>query len=86
MAESNIITDAPPKLFSIVAVALRLLWRLMVITSWHWSAGSAQTALGFVLSTFSIQRIFDAFSSGMSSSGPHIAVVVNCRPNSVDHS
>jgi hypothetical protein len=65
MAESNIITYVPPMLFSIVAVAFLLLWRLKVITSWHWSAGFAQTALGFVLSTFSIQPIFDAFSSGM---------------------
>lgn len=65
MAETYIITYVPPTLFSIVAVAFLLLWRLKVITSWHWSAGFAQTALGFVLSTFSIQPMFDAFSSGM---------------------
>jgi diguanylate cyclase (GGDEF)-like protein len=65
MGTSNIIIYVPPTLFSIVALAFFVLWRLKVIASWHWSAGFAQTAIGFVLSTFSIQPMFDAFSSGM---------------------
>lgn len=65
MGASNIIVYVPPMLFSIVAIAFFLLWRLRIITAWQWSAGFAQTAIGFVLSTFSIQPIFDAFSSGL---------------------
>jgi diguanylate cyclase (GGDEF)-like protein len=65
MGASNIIIYVPPALFSIVAIAFFVLWRLKVIASWHWGAGFAQTALGFVLSTFSIQPMFDAFSSGL---------------------
>lgn len=65
MGTSNIIVFVPPALFGIVAIAFLLLWRTGMITSWHWAAGFAQTALGFVLSTFSTQPMFDAFSSGM---------------------
>lgn len=65
MGASNIIAYVPRALFSIVALAFLMLWRTGMITSWHWAAGFAQTALGFVLSTFSIQPMFDAFSSGM---------------------
>lgn len=62
---SNIIIYVPPTLFSIVALAFLCLWRMELMSSWHWSAGAAQTAIGFVLSTFSIHPMFDAFSSGM---------------------
>ncbi|WEX90594.1 GGDEF domain-containing protein [Sinorhizobium garamanticum] len=65
MGTSNIIVYVPPALFSIVALAFFLLWHLKITTSWHWSAGFAQTAAGFVLSTFSIEPSFDAFASGL---------------------
>jgi diguanylate cyclase (GGDEF)-like protein len=62
---SYIIIFVPPALFTIVAIAFFVLWRMNVIASWHWSAGFAQTALGFVSSTFPIEPTFSAFSSGM---------------------
>ncbi|MFN7027143.1 MAG: GGDEF domain-containing protein [Pseudorhizobium sp.] len=65
MGTSNLIVYVPPVLFSLVAVSFFLLWKLKLTPSWQWSAGCAQTALGFVLSTFSIQPSFDAFASGM---------------------
>ena len=54
-----------PVLFNIVALTFFCLWQTRVISSWHWAAGFVQTALGFVLSTFSTHPMFDAFSSGM---------------------
>lgn len=65
MGTSNIIVYVPPTLFSIVALAFLLLWQLKIISAWQWSAGFAQTAAGFVLSTFSVEPSFDAFSSGL---------------------
>ena len=62
---NNLIVYVPPVLFSIVALGFLLLWHLKMTTSLHFSLGFAQTALGFVLSTFSIEPSFDAFSSGM---------------------
>ena len=65
MGASNLMVYVPPILFNIVALTFLCLWRARVISSWHWAAGFAQTALGFVLSTFSTHPMFDAFSSGM---------------------
>ncbi|MCK8781373.1 diguanylate cyclase [Rhizobium sp. NTR19] len=65
METGNIIIFIPPALFTIVSLAFLLLWQLKITPSWQWSAGFAQTALGFVLSTFSIEPSFDAFSSGL---------------------
>lgn len=65
MGTSNIIVYVPPTLFSIVALAFFLLWQMKIISAWQWSAGFAQTAAGFALSTFSIEPAFDAFSSGL---------------------
>ncbi|MDW9928052.1 diguanylate cyclase [Sinorhizobium medicae] len=65
MGTSSIIVYVPPTLFSIVSLAFLLLWHLKIISDWQWSAGFAQTAAGFVLSTFSIEPSFDAFSSGL---------------------
>jgi diguanylate cyclase (GGDEF)-like protein len=65
MGTSNIIVYVPPTLFCIVALAFLLLWQMKIFSAWQWSAGFAQTALGFVLSTFSIEPVFDAFSSGL---------------------
>lgn len=65
MGASNLIVYVPPVLFAIVALTFLCLWRTRLISSWHWAAGFAQTALGFVLSTFSTHPMFDAFSSGI---------------------
>lgn len=65
METGNIIVYIPPTIFSIVSAAFFLLWHLKVIAAWQWGAGFAQTAIGFVLSSFSIQPQFDAFSSGL---------------------
>ncbi|KQS75625.1 hypothetical protein ASG25_19930 [Rhizobium sp. Leaf384] len=65
MGASNLVVYVPPLLFNIVAVTFFCLWRAGLTPSWHWAAGFAQTALGFVLSTFSLHALFDAFSSGM---------------------
>jgi len=64
MGTANLIAYVPPVLFSLVAVSFFLLWKLRLTPSWQWSAGFAQTSLGFVLSTFSIQPSFDAVASG----------------------
>lgn len=65
MGTSNIIVYVPPTLFSIVSLTFLLLWQMKVISAWQWSAGFAQTAVGFVLSTCSFVPSFDAFSSGL---------------------
>ncbi|WP_050578966.1 GGDEF domain-containing protein [Sinorhizobium medicae] len=65
MGTSNLIVYVPPTLFGIVALAFLLLWQLKIISAWQWSAGFAQTAAGFVLSTFSTEPSFDAFNSGL---------------------
>ncbi|TDW25623.1 hypothetical protein [Rhizobium gallicum] len=65
LGASNIIVYIPPSLFSIVALAFLLLWYLNIGPTLQWSAGFAQTAVGFVLSTFSIEPSFDAFASGL---------------------
>jgi diguanylate cyclase (GGDEF)-like protein len=48
-----------------VSLAFLLLWRLKVTPAWQWAAGFAQTAIGFVLSTFPIEPVFAAFASGL---------------------
>lgn len=65
MGESSIIVYVPPVLFGLVAVTFLLLWQQKIATNWQWGAGFGQTALGFSLSTFPIQPVFDAFASGM---------------------
>ena len=65
MGSSSIIVYVPPVLFSLVAMTFLVLWKQGVVTNWQWSAGFAQTALGFSLSTFPIEPTFDAFTSGM---------------------
>lgn len=65
METSNLIVYVPPVLFSLVAGCFFLLWHLKLSDTWYWGAGFAQTALGFVISTFSIQPTFDAFASGL---------------------
>lgn len=65
METSNLIVYVPPVLFSLVAGCFFLLGRLGLSNTWYWGAGFAQTALGFVISTFSIQPTFDAFASGL---------------------
>lgn len=65
MGTSNLIIYVPPVLFSLVAGCFFLLWHRKLSPAWQWGAGFAQTALGFVLSTFSLQPSFDAFASGL---------------------
>ncbi len=65
METGNLIAYVPPVLFSLVAGCFFLLWHLKLSDTWYWGAGFAQTALGFVISTFSIQPTFDAFASGL---------------------
>ncbi|MBB4172095.1 GGDEF domain-containing protein [Rhizobium sp. BK538] len=65
MGDSSLILYIPPVLFSIVALAFLLLWRLKVTPAWQWAAGFAQTAAGFVVSTFFTEPYFAAFASGM---------------------
>ena len=65
MGESSVIVYVPPVLFGLVAVTFLVLWRQNIVTNWQWGAGFGQTALGFSLSTFPIEPIFDAFTSGM---------------------
>lgn len=65
MGESSVIVYVPPILFGLVALTFIVLWRQKIVTNWQWGAGFGQTALGFSLSTFPIQPIFDAFASGM---------------------
>jgi len=65
MSDSNIIFYIPPILFSIVALAFFLLWRLKVTPAWQWAAGFAQTAAGFVVSTFLTEPHLAAFASGL---------------------
>lgn len=62
---NDVIFYIPPVLFSIVSLAFFLLWRLKVTPAWQWAAGFAQTAIGFVLSTFPIEPVFAAFASGL---------------------
>jgi len=62
---SEVIFFIPPVLFSIVALAFLLLWHLKVTPAWQWAAGFAQTAIGFVLSTFPIEPAFAALASGL---------------------
>jgi len=64
MTES-IVFYIPPILFSIVSLAFLLLWHLKVTPAWQWAAGFAQTAIGFILSTFPLEPMFAAFSSGL---------------------
>lgn len=65
MGESSVIVFIPPVLFGLVAATFLVLWRQEIVTNWQWGAGFGQTALGFSLSTFPIQPVFDAFVSGM---------------------
>lgn len=65
MGESSVIVYVPPVLFGLVAVTFIVLWRHKIVTNWQWGAGFGQTALGFSLSTFPIEPIFDAVASGM---------------------
>ncbi|MBD9639856.1 GGDEF domain-containing protein [Ensifer sp. ENS07] len=65
MGISDIIFFLPPALLGVVAIAFLLLWRLGIVSTWHWSAAFAQAGLGFVISTFPIAPKFDAFVSGM---------------------
>jgi len=63
METSNLIIYVPPVLFSLVAECFFLLWHLKLSDTWYWGAGFAQTSLGFVISTFSIQPTLDAFAT-----------------------
>lgn len=65
VGESSVIIYVPPVLFGLVAVTFIVLWRQKIVTNWQWGAGFGQTALGFSLSTFPIEPIFDAFATGM---------------------
>lgn len=65
MGESGLIFYIPPIVFTVVALAFFFLWRLKLATAWQWSAGFAQTAAGFVVSTFWPEPLFAAFASGM---------------------
>lgn len=65
MGTSNLIYFVPPALLGIVAAAFFLLWRLGIVGTWHWGAAFAQSALGFVVSTFPIAPKFDSFVSGL---------------------
>ncbi|MFN3506058.1 MAG: GGDEF domain-containing protein [Allorhizobium sp.] len=65
MGESSVIVYVPPVLFGLVAVTFLVLWQQKIVTNWQWGAGFGQTALGFSLSTFPIEPVFDAFASGM---------------------
>lgn len=62
---SDVIFYVPPVTFSIVSLAFLLLWRLTITTAWQWSAGFAQTAVGFVVSTFLPEPTIAAFGSGV---------------------
>lgn len=64
MGTSNIIVYVPPVIFGMVAFIFLLLWRNGIATTWHWAAGFALTAAGFLLSTFPVEPAFDAFVSG----------------------
>ncbi|MBC2772813.1 GGDEF domain-containing protein [Rhizobium sp. AQ_MP] len=65
MGESSIIVYVPPILFGLVSLTFFVLWQQRIVTNWQWGAGFGQTALGFSLSTFPIQPVFDALASGM---------------------
>ncbi len=62
---SDVIFYVPPVTFSIVSLAFLLLWYLNITAAWQWSAGFAQTALGFVVSTFVAEPSVATFGSGM---------------------
>ena len=64
MQENFLILYVPPILFSVVALAFVLLW-YMEIAAWQWGAGFAQTAAGFVVSTFFPEPSLAAFISGL---------------------
>lgn len=65
MTSSDFIFYIPPVIFSIVALAFLLIWRMNVTPTWQWGAGFAQTAAGFVVSTFLNDPHLAAFASGM---------------------
>ncbi|MDK1376818.1 MULTISPECIES: GGDEF domain-containing protein [unclassified Sinorhizobium] len=65
MGEIDLIFYVPPVLFSIVTLAFVLLWQMKITPAWQWSAGFAQTAAGFVVSTFLTEPYSAAFASGL---------------------
>lgn len=65
MDASNFLVYVPPALFAVMAGAFLLLWHLGLANSWQWSAGFAQTGMGFAFSTFPVEPKFDAFASGL---------------------
>lgn len=65
MGEIDLIFYVPPIVFSSVALAYLLLWHMKITPAWQWSAGFAQTAAGFVVSTFLPEPYSAAFVSGL---------------------
>lgn len=65
MGAGDFLVYVPPALFAVLAVTFLLLWRQGLANSRQWSAGFAQTGMGFALSTFPVEPKFDAFVSGM---------------------
>ncbi|WP_373413849.1 GGDEF domain-containing protein [Ensifer aridi] len=65
MGEIDPIFYVPPIVFSSVSLAFLLLWHMKITPAWQWSAGFAQTAAGFVVSTFSPEPYSAAFVSGL---------------------
>ena len=65
MGAGDFLVYVPPALFAVLAGTFLFLWRQGLANSWQWSAGFAQTGMGFALSTFPVEPKFDAFVSGM---------------------
>ncbi|THK35590.1 diguanylate cyclase [Ensifer sp. MPMI2T] len=65
MGEIDLIFYVPPIVFSSVSLAFLLLWHMKITPAWQWSAGFAQTAAGFVVSTFLPEPYSAAFVSGL---------------------
>ncbi|MEY9785231.1 GGDEF domain-containing protein [Sinorhizobium fredii] len=65
MGEIDLIFYVPPILFSSVALTFLVLWHMKITPAWQWSAGFAQTAAGFVISTFLPEPYSAAFVSGL---------------------
>lgn len=65
MDAKDLLFYLPLTVFMGLAVFFALLWRVGLASSWQWSAGFLQTALGFGLSTFPVEPQFDQLASGL---------------------
>ncbi|AOG12593.1 diguanylate cyclase domain protein (plasmid) [Agrobacterium sp. RAC06] len=65
MDAKDLLFYLPLTVFMGLSVFFLLLWRLGLASSWHWSVGCLQTALGFALSTFPVEPRFDQLASGI---------------------